>query len=196
MKVYFLQRVLAYLIDSILISFIAVLFTFWIPTTESYKEAVDGIKTISQNYLDGEISEEAYLESYSKYNYTVQKDSAAIVVVQLLVTVAYFGTYAYYKNGKTVGKKLMKCRVVDENGNNVNHFNLILRTILIHGVIFSGFSLLLLLFLNAEKYFQVTNVINFIQSIFIITSLFMVMFRKDGKGLHDFISRTKVIGDR
>ena len=196
MKVYFLQRFLSYFIDTILISFIAALFTFFIPTTMAYKESVDGIKTISQQYLDGEITEDLYLESYSKYNYTVQKDSAVIVVIQQLVTVAYFGTYAYYNNGKTVGKKLMKCRVVDEKGNNASHFSLITRTVLIHGVVFSCFSLLFLLFMNANQYFQATNIINSIQSVFLISSVFMIMFRKDGKGLHDFISKTKVIGEK
>ena len=52
--------------------------------------------------------------------------------------------------------------------------------------------LLFLLFMNANQYFQATNIINSIQSVFLISSVFMIMFRKDGKGLHDFISNTKV----
>ena len=39
------------------------------------------------------------------------------------------------------------------------------------------------------------SVVSVIESLFIVISLLMMLYKKDGRGLHDIIAKTKVIGE-
>ena len=193
MKAYFLQRLVSYLIDFFIIIFIVTGITFFIPTSDAYKEAYEEANEISDLYFNGEISNSEYLSRYGDVSYTMAKETIVVTIIHLVVTVAYFGTYAYYMNGQTIGKKIMKIRVVNKDNSNVGHSILIFRTAIIYGVIESIISLIILQFINSDMYLYAITPLEFLQYIFILISLFMIMFRKDGKGLHDILFKTKVV---
>ena len=96
-------------------------------------------------------------------------------------------------NGQTIGKKIMKIRVVNKDNSNVGHGILIFRTAVIYGVIESIISLIILQFISSNMYLYVITPLEFLQYAFVLISLFMIMFRKDGKGLHDILFKTKVV---
>ena len=193
MKAYFLQRLVSYLIDFFIIIFIVTGITFFIPTSDAYKEAYEEANEISDLYFNGEISNSEYLSRYGDVSYTMAKETIVVTVIHLVVTVAYFGTYAYYMNGQTIGKKIMKIRVVNKDNSNVGHSILIFRTAIIYGVIESIISLIILRFISSNMYLYAITPLEFLQYIFVLISLFMIMFRKDGRGLHDILFKTKVI---
>ncbi len=193
MKAYFLQRLVSYLIDFFIIIFIVTGITFFIPTSDTYKEAYKEANEISDLYFNGEISNVEYLSRYGDVSYTMAKETIVVTVIHLVVTVAYFGTYAYYMNGQTIGKKIMKIRVVNKDNSNVGHSILIFRTAIIYGVIESIISLIILQFISSNMYLYAITPLEFLQYIFVLISLFMIMFRKDGRGLHDILFKTKVI---
>ena len=193
MKAYFLQRLVSYLIDFFIIIFIVTGITFFIPTSDAYKEAYEEANEISDLYFNGEISNSEYLSRYGDVSYTMAKETIVVTIIHLVVTVAYFGTYAYYMNGQTIGKKIMKIRVVNKDNSNVGHGILIFRTAIIYGVIESIISLIILQFISSNMYLYAITPLEFLQYIFVLISLFMIMFRKDGRGLHDIIFKTKVI---
>ena len=193
MKAYFLQRLVSYLIDFFIIIFIVTGITFFIPTSDAYKEAYEEANEISDLYFNGEISNSEYLSRYGDVSYTMAKETIVVTIIHLVVTVAYFGTYAYYMNGQTIGKKIMKIRVVNKDNSNVGHSILIFRTAIIYGVIESIISLIILQFISSNMYLYAITPLEFLQYIFVLISLFMIMFRKDGRGLHDILFKTKVI---
>lgn len=193
MKAYFLQRLISYLIDFFIIIFIVTGITFFIPTSEAYKEAYEESNEITDLYLNGEIGNSEYLSRYGDVSYTIAKETVIVTVIHLVVTIAYFGTYAYYMNGQTIGKKFMKIRVVNKDNSNVGHGILIFRTAVIYGVIESIISLIILQFISSNMYLYVITPLEFLQYAFVLISLFMIMFRKDGKGLHDILFKTKVV---
>jgi uncharacterized RDD family membrane protein YckC len=47
-----------------------------------------------------------------------------------------------------------------------------------------------------NNYFVGVSLITIIESIFIIITTIMVVYRKDKRGLHDIIGKTKVISER
>ena len=193
MKAYFLQRLVSYLIDFFIVIFIVTGITFFIPTSDTYKEAYKEANEISDLYFNGEISNSEYLSRYGDVSYTMAKETIVVTVINLVVTIAYFGTYAYYMNGQTIGKKIMKIRVVNKDNSNVGHSILIFRTAIIYGVIESIISLIILQFISSNMYLYAITPLEFLQYIFVLISLFMIMFRKDGRGLHDILFKTKVI---
>lgn len=193
MKAYFLQRIVSYIIDIFIVTFIVSAITFFIPISEEYDKAYETAKNTISDYTAGKIDSDKYFEDYSIASYTMAKETSIHTVISLLVTTAYFGTYAYYKKGQTLGKKLMKIKITTLSGEDVSHNTMILRTLLIYGVITSAVSLILIQFLDSSQYFRIGNMVQGVQSLFVLVSMFMVMFRKDGKGLHDLICKTHVI---
>ena len=43
-----------------------------------------------------------YIDLSNEYNYVIKKERFIIDLVQLIIIVGYFGTYSYYKDGKTL----------------------------------------------------------------------------------------------
>jgi uncharacterized RDD family membrane protein YckC len=194
MKVYFLQRLIAYLIDFFIVFCIVTLFTFFVPTTNKYSDAVKENRNINKLYSNNEITKEEYIERYDESNYIIAKESYIVSFINLVVLTGYFGTYAYNCNGQTFGKKIMKFRLRGKGGEGLIHRNLIIRTIICHGVINSALSLMALPFVNANQYFQLTGIFNGLYTLFLIISVFMIIFRNDDKGIHDVLCNTEVIG--
>lgn len=195
MKVYFLQRLSAYFVDSIIIFLISALIGIFIPVSNAYNNALEKNRILSDSYLNEEISEEEYIKEYGKLTYIVEKERAVYNVVSIIVTIAYFGAYPYYMNGQTIGKKRRKIAVVGENYHNPSYLTFVLRSAFIHGSIFSAINLLLLLFCDASNYFNLVSIVNSIYSIIFIVTVFMIIYRKDGRGLHDIIFKTKVVNN-
>ena len=103
--------------------------------------------------------------------------------------------FAFLNNGQTLGKKIFKIKVVNKDGKKPGIWNMILRSIWLYGI-FTGIINVIGLYLFNVKVFNYTSTsVNYIYYGFIIICFFMVMYRKDGKGLHDIIGKTSVIGE-
>ena len=122
----------------------------------------------------------------------MNKETVIESLVKIVITIAYFGTYAYYSNGQTFGKKFMKIKVVSDDNKEVNHFSMLSRSLLINGVLLSIIEVVLL-FLPKDKYFLIISPFEYIMMLFMIISMFMIIFRNDKRGLHDLVCKTKVI---
>ena len=73
---------------------------------------------------------------------------------------------------------------------------IILRSLFIYNVISMILSILLVYIIPKNNYFVGVSLITIIESIFIIITTIMVVYRKDKRGLHDIIGKTKVISER
>ncbi len=186
------QRIFAYILDLFIISIITAFLTIWIPNSKKYDEAYkEEMDTVSK-YLDGEIEDNEFESKTKDLTYTLNKERVIFSLVDLIVTLAYFGSFAYYSDGQTFGKKALKIRVVSDN-NQLSHLKFIIRALLINGCLASSLEIISVLFLSKDYYYSVLTSIEFIQMFFVVVSIFMVIFRQDKRGLHDFICDTKVV---
>lgn len=193
MKSYFLPRAMAYIIDIIIVSLICMLLTFWIPSSTKYKEAVENSQKIQESYQNGEISVKEYLKQNGEATYDASRENVIYNVISVIVTICYFGTYAYYSDGKTIGKKLAKIKITSVDGTNPTHMSLILRSVLLYNVIFIFLNIICCFVVSRSTYFYYNMVISAVESLFFLVTIGMMLFRKDGRGLHDLICKTKVI---
>ncbi len=191
MESHLLPRICAYLIDVILISLVISLVTAWIPQSEKYKAALEKVEQVNK----GELKLDDVYKEYLDINYTIDKERMIVSLVTAVATLGYFATFAYYNDGKTLGKKLMHIKVTSDNGEELTHNQMFLRTLLVQGVLTSIISMTLLTFIDSSQYVWV-NTVQMIQSFIIIVTIFMVIFRKDKKGLHDILFKTKVISTK
>ena len=187
------QRVAAYLVDIILIGILVTLLTFWIPESEKYKAAMKEKDEISDLYVNKEIDTNEYIDSMYAARYVIEKEIVVKSIITIVVTFAYFATFAYYNNGQTLGKKLLHIKVVNNDGKEVSHLQLALRTLIINEVFFSTVSVIMLFFIKSDQFFYTIGLVELVQSLVVIVALIMVMVRKDKKGLHDMLCQTKVV---
>lgn len=194
-KVFFIQRFIAYLVDALVIGLISVLISMVIPTTETYKMTS---KEISDEYIEI-IKESDSSEMINKMNdlleknYIVEKEQSLINLVSVIFYVLYFGTIQYYLNGQTLGKKIAQIKIVSDDKNKLNHFKFILRCILTYTLYVNVIEAIIMQVATKSTYAFYITPITLIGNIYYIISLCMIAFRKDGRGLSDFICKTKVV---
>ena len=66
------------------------------------------------------------------------------------------------------------------------------RSIPLYGILTGIIHIISLYTLNVKSFNYATTIINYLYYGFVIICFFMVMYKKDGKGLHDLIGRTYV----
>ena len=195
MEAHLLQRICAYMVDVILVSLLISLTTSWIPASKKYEEAVEKEKALVERVNSGDIQLKDVYDEYFEINYTLDKERIIVSLLTTVVTLGYFATFAYYNDGKTLGKKLLHIKVASEDGEELTHQQMFLRTLIVHGSLSSIISMLLLSFISSSQYISVF-VVQLLQSLLLVVTMLMIIFRKDKKGLHDLLFRTKVIKEK
>lgn len=190
MIVSFFDRIGAYFIDLIIISLLIGIVGMGLP---SDTEMADKISELEAKLISGEVNSEEVLTEYEDLFYDYQKDMVLTSSVGVAIYIAYFVIFQYMYNGQTFGKKLLKIKVVNSSDGRANLFQMFLRYLFIMNI-FSGIANIILLFiLPKNSYLSVYLLIVSIESIFIIVSLLLVLYRKDKRGLHDLMANTKVV---
>jgi len=167
---------------------------------EDYIEIID----LKEYYEDEQITKKEYdkiydlvLSEYNKIyqdsNYELMKINYIPSIITILCTILYFVVFGYFCNGQTLGKRMLQLQVVTKDNKKVNILKLFLRTIVLTGVITNTLNLILLFSLNKGTFITANEYITMITGLIEMTILFMILFRKDKRGLHDMIAGTKVI---
>lgn len=191
----FLQRLVAYLIDgfiiTMIISMIASLFVNSDAIQKINNELVDLINKLQIN----DVSYLTYIKEVSVLELELAKQSGITTIVTLFVEILYFVVFQIYNSGQTIGKKIMKIKVISNNGE-LTMNQMIVRSLLINSVLLNMISLVAVSFINDPmQYLYVFGSFDSIQYLFVIVTTLMVMFRKDHVSLHDMITNTRVIKD-
>ena len=134
-----------------------------------------------------------YEKKIKEYNYNVSKNSVIATIISIAVVVAYFAIFQFSMGGQTLGKKIMKLKVVSAKDRELNIFNYLIRCAILNGVIVN---LLLVIFVNTldvNSFYMANYIVSNIQSIIEIVIIIMIFMTSDARGLHDYIACTKVI---
>lgn len=190
-----LKRACAYIIDLMLILIISSLFAgieALNPNEEKYEETYNQYKTIISNTSDvNSINNEEVIN----ITYDMSKYGISIEIINLVVTVLYFVVFQYLNNGKTLGKTLMKIKVVSKDSKKIKFYQILLRSLIINSILSSFVLILILSFCSKSIYLLSSRYIQFIDMTLVFVSIIMILFRQDGRGLHDIIASTEVIYD-
>lgn len=191
-KAMFVQRLMAFIIDTFLISMVVSLIVFPFVDSESITKLQDSMIEVSDKYMNFEISVDDYFDESMPLLYQVAKKSGVLTLSTLFLEILYFIVYQYRNNGQTIGKKMMKIKVVSTDGQ-VTMNQMLLRALIIDSILVDMVIFGFVIFASQSIYFYGTLVFESIQYIVIFVSVIMMIFGKNGKGLHDLISHTEVI---
>ena len=166
-----------------------------------YSEMVETIyvdKIIEKKEYDDLISniKKDYNNTNIDYNYDLQKIGIYNSIVTVSVTLFYFGILQYILKGQTIGKKILNLQVVSDNQKKLNILNFLGRSLIINNVLLNFINIIILNFASKDIFLKSGNIISMIASIIEAITIYLVISRKDNRGLHDLIFNTKVISTK
>lgn len=193
MPAQFNRRFFAYIIDIFIVLVIANLITMFIPISEKTQDYYKELQTTQKKMYDKEIDVKEYTDIVLEDNYNISKGTVLISLTSIIIYILYFVVYQVYNNGQTVGKKLMKIKVKSITDESLSINTMLFRALIIYGIAANIINLILILLLKKEPYLSISNTISIIQSLIVIISVFMILFSKQKRGIHDIITKTEVV---
>lgn len=196
MKATFMQRLFAYFIDYLIISVVFSLFALSFNTTK-LTSINDEINNTMNEIVNISNEEEQNLDDLNNklidLQYEYQQESKLASGISLLITFAYFTVFQFLNKGQTIGKKLLKIKVVNKEEKEPSFVTMFLRTFIVQGILTTGLSLIGIFVLDKELYMETYFILNSLMSIFVVVCALMVLYRKDRRGLHDMMAGSLVV---
>ena len=188
-----IQRVIAYLIDGIIIAIIASLISLPFYDTANIEKLNKTSSELSEKYMNKKIDSKTYIAENIDINYEVSRKTGVVSLITIFLGVLYFVCYQLYAKGQTLGKKLMKIKIVDRENKDLSMNQLIYRALIINSIFVQIIIMALVIFANKNVFFYGSMTLNFMQYIILFVSVIMIIFTNDSVGLHDKICNTRVI---
>ena len=192
MRIGLKKRLLAYVIDLLIIGLCFGPIVMSIEKDENLMKLRSELNIVNELRANKEYKASEHFERYTVITQQIDQECIIYKVLNIIFILGYFTILPYFWNGQTIGKRVMKIKVMSEEDEKVTIVNYLIRN-LINGL---GHMILILLFLYLlpnKMYFAVQLILSFIQIILVMTSIYMILYRKDKRGLHDVFSGTKVV---
>lgn len=187
-----LKRITAYILDILFVYFIAAAL-FMLPIFKNdYKNYMD-TTTEYIEYIATLGSGEADRDIELDYVYSISKSSQPLSIITCGLLFLYFGIFAYILKGQTLGKKIMKLKVVPDKGKSLDVNLFMIRAIILTNLLPKIASIIVLTKLSPSNWLIAENIISEISNIITFLILGFMIFRDDERGLHDLICKTKVV---
>lgn len=192
MNATFFERIGAYLIDAILIGVIASLICTTIPNNT--EDLTKEMEELSEKMTQNEITAQEYFEGYKELIYKQQKSNVLENTVNVILTLGYFVVFQYMNKGQTIGKKLLKIKVVDKDTEKpTTVLKGLLRSIFTLSIVSATLNILFIFIFNKDSYIIGYLITTMIELLFVFITIIFIVYRKDRRGLHDIMANTKVI---
>lgn len=191
------RRISAYLIDYLFIFLLTTMISqirVLNPTYNKYLDAYDGYVEIYDDLTVDNAIEVAESEEYMEVNYDLSRYSVSLSIISLVVYVAYFVGFQKWNKNQTLGKKMFNLEIVSDNNGKAKWWQIILRETIIYNFLFELLLIVSIFVLDYQGYFVVSNILTFVAGLILWINAFFILFRKDGKGLHDMLAKTNVVG--
>ena len=188
-----LKRIIAFVIDIVIVSLVVSLINLLPldPYKDKYKDSYEKYNEVVQKSTEDEKND--YKDEIIELNYEVYKYRTYSSMFSATALILYFGVLPLVMNGQTLGKKIMKLRVVSNNEKKLNFWKYLIRIVILNNIWLSLINVGAVYVVSGVKFYYVTYVISMLSSLIYMLNLIMVMFRKDNRGLHDMVAGTKVI---
>ena len=192
-KALFVQRFIEFLLDIFILSSIASLISYPFLDAKSIDKLNKNSSEVIEKYTTGEIDMDTYVDEVKGISYQLSQKQGVVSLVTLFLAVLYFIVYQYYNNGQTIGKKLMKIKVVSSTDKEITMDSFIFRSLIVNSILVDMISFAIVIFGNETAYFYGVAICGIIKYTLLLICGFMVMWSKSGLGLHDRIAHTTVV---
>ena len=191
-KATFTSRLLAYIFDFIIASLIATIITQGF-TTKKIEKLNTKLENAITEYTNGEVTMDEYIDNTREITYELEKASIPSNTVYIVIYIGYFIIFQFLNNGQTLGKKLMKIKVVNNEEEKPNLTQIIIRTLFIDQILLNLIIIIIVSFLSKKLFFNCYYIIVGVQYLFMMVTSIMILYRKDKLALQDIMSKTMVV---
>lgn len=139
---------------------------------------------------------EKYSNKELNYNYKLLKYSIIPTIINLMCILLYFVVFQFYFNGQTLGKKIMKLKVISNNDKELTIFNFFIRSLIVNEVFLNTLNIIFLIILSKNSFITYNQIIYVITYIIEMAIISTILFDKNNRGIHDYICNTKIIEDK
>ena len=195
-KPFFFPRLVAFIIDSILVFLLSLGVAFVLPANEKHDKYVKELEQLQVDHLEIKVLDDEYAEKLKDLVYDVDYTGALVTFTQVIVFIGYFVVFQHKNNGQTIGKKIMKLKVVSTNSKELSLGQVAIRAGICDSIIINFLLVACVLLVGRNNYYYASFGLQLLNYGIIIIALFMILFRKDGKGLHDVLAKTKVVSTK
>ena len=168
------------------------------------KRYKDNIKYIDKYYSDNKITKSEYKKIIKDVNkdfkniykdlyYNVNKYSVVYDVILIVLILLYFVLFNVIFNGQTLGMKVMGIKVIGVNKENISFINYLVRTVILYNPIYYLLIIIGNYIFDVNDFYNYSLVLSNIKDYLLVIIILMMIIRKDRRGLHDMLSKTKVI---
>lgn len=191
------KRLVAYIIDFFIISIFMSLVSSSGILSKSLYQYNDAVKKLDNMYTEilefEEVNLEEKLDDMKNIVYDVNNFGSLYFSIEVIVMLGYFVIFQYFNKGQTIGKKLLKIRIVSKDDEYLSLGNLLLRSIILYGIIFTIINMMLIQITSVNTFYNVYTILGILNVVITYSTYFMIIFRKDERGLHDIVASSKVI---
>lgn len=194
-----LKRIMAYIIDVLILTIVfSVFINFKIfnPYIDKYNDTYTEYTNLIEDANAGEIETDTdeYANKIIDLNYRLNRYKVVSSSISTAGFLIYFGILQFFLKGQTIGKKIMKIKVIANKENKkLNIGNYIIRSLILNNIIINLVFIIGAYIFDKSTYYYVSLAATYIQIVIMAAIILMVMLRKDNRGLHDMLAGTKVI---
>ncbi len=195
MQAKFVKRLFAYLIDLFVFGFLVlcVVSAFRLDDNKVLINLSDELSNLNQTYLDGNITFSNYIHEYSKINYLIDKNEVLVNILNVILLMILYVFIPFFTKGQTIGKKLANIKIIKTNNKKLDLNTLIVRSLLVNFLGNMLISLALVFILKDMSYYIPTLILTIFELLLVIISTFMILYKSEKRGIHDYITSTQVV---
>ena len=112
-KAFFVQRFAAFIIDIFIISMIASILAYPFLDMESIQKLNESSTEVVNDYMSQDISMDDYVSESVSISYEIAKKQGVLSLITIFLNILYFVVFQLKNNGQTLGKQLLKIKVVN-----------------------------------------------------------------------------------
>lgn len=191
------KRLAAYIIDFFIINLFMTLVTssgIFAKAFYQYNDATERLNNLYQDVL--KLDEESLndkVDDMKAIVYDVNSFGSLYFSIEVIVMIGYFVVFQYFNKGQTLGKKFLKIKVVSRDDEELSLGNFLLRSMILYGLIFTIINMILVQLTSDNIFYNLYTIVGLVNIVVTYSTYFMIIFRKDERGLHDMIASSKVV---
>lgn len=188
----FTRRLVAYMIDFIFISAILMILAYFMPRSANFHFLTQDMNELTEQAMNNEITFEAYSKQFAENLIEIDRASVVYNALSFIILVIYYVIIPVFTK-RTLGKRIMKIKIEHSKGKKLTILNTFTRSIIDIGLLYSLITVYLVQMVDYKTYFFTLIIFGIIQFLLVIISIFMILYRRDKRGLQDILSRSNVV---
>ena len=188
------RRLVAYLFDMMVLMGILMLIYYFLPESHNITVLNQEFDHVNDLLFSNNISFGSYLTRVASIMQELDKERILYSLINAVYIIVYF-VIIPFKTKKTFGMYLIGLKYESKDGK-FSVDDLLVRSMITCGLLYLLASLVLIYVLPSIAYFLTNIIFAIIQISLVVISFFMVLYRKDHRGLQDLWSRTIIINDK